>query len=301
MSLTLETPRLLIRPWNDSIADIENAISLAKDVGYVCFSMPGQLVATHEAARELIKDRMDLYKTKRVGKFLVLLKETNEPIGTCGIGAYQLDGREEMELGYRFCLKHWGKGYATEASNALLTYGFQDLKLNRIIAFAIKENPASLKVIEKLSFDFVKEFDHADLPHRLYELKRENYLQNRGANPRDEFQFLYDLELKLMSPSIRKNKNELDELLAPTFFEHGSSGKLWSRKNIIEALLNEKELKVEASNFAAHRISDNAVLVTYKTREIGSSSESLRSSIWKNNRGKWQMFFHQGTRLLITD
>ncbi len=125
MSVLLETDRLTIRPWNDSSSDVEHAIALAKDIGYVCFSLPGQLVGTPDAAKVLIKDRMDLFIAKKISKFLVLHKETSEPIGTCGLAPYLLDGQEEMELGYRFCLKHWGKGYATEASHALLDYAFQ--------------------------------------------------------------------------------------------------------------------------------------------------------------------------------
>lgn len=113
MSLRLETPRLIIQSWTDSDADLNHAIKLAKDVGYTSFSLPGQLVATRESAKDLISDRMALFASKKVSKFLVLLKENNEPIGTCGLGVYETDGKEQMELGYRLCLEQWGKGYAT--------------------------------------------------------------------------------------------------------------------------------------------------------------------------------------------
>jgi RimJ/RimL family protein N-acetyltransferase len=73
-------------------------------------------------------------------------------------------------LGYRLCLKHWGHGYAAEAATAVLRYGFRDLNLAKIIAFAVPQNKASLKILEKLGFRYLRDFVHAGLPHRLYEI-----------------------------------------------------------------------------------------------------------------------------------
>src|SRR5687767_13704208 len=108
MSLILETTRLLIRPWSES--DVDSYLTLANDVGYTAFSLPGQFALDNDGAKERIKDRIELFESKKVGKFLLLSKETSEPIGTCGLGAYNLDGRETMELGYRLRLKYWGQG-----------------------------------------------------------------------------------------------------------------------------------------------------------------------------------------------
>jgi RimJ/RimL family protein N-acetyltransferase len=72
-------------------------------------------------------------------------------------------------LGYRLCLKFWGQGYAKEAASAVLSYGLGDLKLARIMAFALPQNKASLRILDQLGFRYLREFIHADLPHRLYE------------------------------------------------------------------------------------------------------------------------------------
>ena len=170
--MILETPRLYLRNWQDS--DVPHYLALSKDVGYNCFSPPGRfLTRDAEEARERIQDRIILFRDCGLGKFPVFLKGTGEFVGTCGMEPFELDGQSEAELGYRLCLKHWGKGYATESAEAALRYGFDDLGLKRIFAFALPQNAASLRVLEKLGGVYRRDFDHADLPHRLYEMRRQ--------------------------------------------------------------------------------------------------------------------------------
>lgn len=102
----------------------------------------------------------------------------------------------------------------------------------------------------------------------------------------------------MLTSSVRKNKAELENLLAEGFVEFGVSGKVYSRESIIQALSEETETKYSADRFKATELSKNAVLVTYRATCIdhaGKRSTSLRSSIWKLDSNKWQMVFHQGT------
>ncbi len=169
MTLNIETDRLFIRPWNDT--DASKYQTLSKDVGYNVFSSPGHFSVRNDTeALEKLKLRMTLFQERGLGKFPVFLKATDEIIGTCGLEPYLIEGKSEVELGYRLCLAHWGKGYATEAAKAILQYGFSDLKLEKIVAFAVPQNSQSLKIIEKLGFRYLKTFEHAGLPHRLSEM-----------------------------------------------------------------------------------------------------------------------------------
>jgi ribosomal-protein-alanine N-acetyltransferase len=169
--LALETQRLLLRSWRED--DVAACMTLAHDVGYNCFSTPGRfLVHSIAEAKKKIRERMDLFDEQRLGKFPVFLKPTGEFIGTCGMEPFVLDGRKEVELGYRLCLKYWGHGYAAEAAAAILRYGFVDFGCEKITAFALPQNRASLKILEKLGFEYRREFLHAELPHRLYEFPR---------------------------------------------------------------------------------------------------------------------------------
>ncbi|WP_202613988.1 DUF4440 domain-containing protein [Silvanigrella paludirubra] len=102
------------------------------------------------------------------------------------------------------------------------------------------------------------------------------------------------LEEKLLQPSIRHSKSELDSLLADEFFEFTSSGTSFNKTEIINALFEEKDVHYALKNFKITFLSDNVVLANYlaiKNNEI----YSLRSSIWKLTNDNWNLIFHQGT------
>ena len=67
------------------------------------------------------------------------------------------------DVGYRLLPKYWGKGYATEACNAALKYGFNTLKLDEIIGTANVDNKASRRVLEKCGLKFVNQFMWKDI------------------------------------------------------------------------------------------------------------------------------------------
>ena len=171
LEMILETERLILRNWLES--DVNSYMILSEDVGYNCFSRPGHfLVRSSEEAQAKIRDRIVTFDKGGLGKFPIFLRDTGEFIGTCGLEPFELASRPEVELGYRLCLKHWGRGYATEAAAAVLRYGFDGLCLRRIMAFALSQNVASLRILEKLSAVYLGDFVHANLSHRLYDLPR---------------------------------------------------------------------------------------------------------------------------------
>lgn len=105
---------------------------------------------------------------------------------------------------------------------------------------------------------------------------------------------LCELEEKLLEPKTRTNPAELDKLLADDFFEFGSSGNVWYKKDSVGGDgLSVREMTL--SNFEIYSLSKDTVLATYLVRDDTRMQNTLRSSIWKLIDGKWQMFFHQGT------
>jgi hypothetical protein len=110
-------------------------------------------------------------------------------------------------------------------------------------------------------------------------------------------QLLFELELTLLQCATKADRNLLETLLAPDFFEFGTSGRTWNRAQIIEALARDDAQSATASSFKAHQLADDVFLVTFKTTRPGpaKSTSSLRSSIWKKRDGNWQLLFHQGT------
>jgi hypothetical protein len=108
------------------------------------------------------------------------------------------------------------------------------------------------------------------------------------------YDFLIDLEKQLLQLKFRKNKAALESILHPDFFEFGSSGTQWDRATTIESLTKEEATSYPASDFLAHPISDDVILITYTTERNGQ--KELRSSLWKKSDDAWKLFFHQGTK-----
>jgi len=73
---------------------------------------------------------------------------TGNVVGICGVVI--LRGAEEGEIWYLVSPESWGRGFATAAVRQLLDFGFQQLKLHRIWATSLPENPASGRVLEKV-------------------------------------------------------------------------------------------------------------------------------------------------------
>ncbi|MGL6340759.1 MAG: GNAT family N-acetyltransferase, partial [Waterburya sp.] len=97
------------------------------------------------------------YKKNGFGKWAVILKESNELIGYCGIAIEQIDRVNEREIGYRLDSKFWGQGLATEAASATIQYAFEKLKFPYIIGIVEGVNVASVKVLQKLGMQYERE------------------------------------------------------------------------------------------------------------------------------------------------
>jgi hypothetical protein len=110
---------------------------------------------------------------------------------------------------------------------------------------------------------------------------------------------LRHLEGRLLHPEVRKTDEDIVELLAEDFIEFESSGRIFHRDQIIEALRNEPEMQRALTNFKALVLAPDLVLATYRAiwhRAAEDQPEySLRSSIWKLIDGRWCLLFHQGT------
>ena len=149
--MQLHTSRLVLRPME--VADANFFYELNNDPEVIRYTGDSAFKTPEEALALIIN--YDQYKKYRSGRFTVILKETGELLGWCGLKYHP--GSGETDLGYRLKKEFWNKGYATEAAKACIEYGFNDLKLSSIIATAAKENTASVRIMEKLGMTFWKE------------------------------------------------------------------------------------------------------------------------------------------------
>lgn len=144
MKFIIETDRLLLREF--ILDDAEKFYQLNLNPNVIRYTGNTAFKSIDEA-KSFLENYND-YKANGYGRWAVINKESNEFIGWCGLKYSELEN--ETDIGFRFFEEEWNKGYATESAAACLKYGFDKLKLNRIIGRAMKENKASIKVLEKI-------------------------------------------------------------------------------------------------------------------------------------------------------
>jgi len=110
---------------------------------------------------------------------------------------------------------------------------------------------------------------------------------------------IFELEDKLLQPSVRKSTEQLGVLISDDFIEFGSSGKTYVKKDVLVNLPSSPEIKFNMIDFKTRLLADGLVQSFFKTEktnaETGAVTISQRSSIWRNEEGEWRMIFHQGT------
>ncbi|HKG23906.1 MAG TPA: GNAT family N-acetyltransferase, partial [Blastocatellia bacterium] len=103
---------------------------------------------TTVTAEQWITGSLQEYREGRAASFAVTLRSDNSLIGAVGLSIDEANLRAEM--GYWIDKARWGRGYASEAAEAALKYGFEELALNRIYANCLKRNLASGRVLRKI-------------------------------------------------------------------------------------------------------------------------------------------------------
>jgi len=120
------------------------------------------------------------------------------------------------------------------------------------------------------------------------------------ANVKHTHQELLALELSLLQPEVRRSREAVSDLLADEFIEFGSSGAVYSKQQVLEALQFDTPRKRTLEDYRVSELAEGLCLATYRIvleNPNGSMIQSRRSSIWKNVEGRWQLLFHQATVL----
>jgi [ribosomal protein S5]-alanine N-acetyltransferase len=152
MHIIIETERLLLRTFTLYDAPLIYELNLDPDV---ILYTGDPIRDLHHAQQVLEQTILPQYALYNLGRWAVHTRPDLEFIGWCGLKARP--ERSEIDLGYRFMKKFWGKGYATEAAFACLEYGFEKLHLKRIVGRAMPQNIASLRVLENCGMQYVGE------------------------------------------------------------------------------------------------------------------------------------------------
>ena len=110
-----------------------------------------------------------------------------------------------------------------------------------------------------------------------------------------------NLEMELLQSHNRKSARRLNDLLADDFFEIGASGTRYTKDDVIRLLSEAPADRITAHDFRAAEIATDTIHATFTEEKEsyahGGRIVSLRSSIWQKRNGRWQMIFHQGTKI----
>ena len=181
MRPTLETERLILRPFTMEDADAVTALVGAREIAASTLSIPHpydrsmaeQWLATHEAG----------FARGEAISFAVTLRDGGTLVGCVGLMVEPPHRR--AEIGYWTGLAFWGRGFCTEAAAAVVRHAFESLGLHRIFAHHMARNPASGRVMQKIGMrhegtlrgHVLKWGVHEDL--ELYGMVRDDF--ERGA------------------------------------------------------------------------------------------------------------------------
>ncbi len=171
----LRAGRVVLRGWRAE--DLEPFAALNADP---CVMEHHPAPLSRAQSDSMVCDRIATQFAKRgYGLWAVEVPGVAPFIGFVGLQAPNFEAHFTpcVEIGWRLAAQYWGRGYATEAARAALTFGFTEARLDEIVSFTVPANRRSIAVMERLGMTYVGEFEHPNLQpghplrtHVLYKL-----------------------------------------------------------------------------------------------------------------------------------
>ena len=156
--IPFQTPRLTLRWMN--LRDASFIRDLLNSPGWIRF-VGNRNIDTLEKAEDFLNTIIiPSYEKFGFGFYLLQRKQDNESLGICGL--VKREGLDDVDLGYALLPQYEGQGYALEAAQATLEYGFSAHGLERIVAISTPDNKASLSLLNKLGMVYQKKVRLAD-------------------------------------------------------------------------------------------------------------------------------------------
>jgi len=123
-----------------------------------------------EGIRDWLEQRLASNADGSSAMRTIFEQATGDFVGRCGLLAWDIDGRREIEIGYALARPHWGKGYATEAATAIRDDALHRLGHWRLISLILVGNERSIRVAERLGMRYERDLDINGRPGHLYAL-----------------------------------------------------------------------------------------------------------------------------------
>jgi RimJ/RimL family protein N-acetyltransferase len=164
----LETSRLILREFIP--VDVEQLAPVLSDPETMRF-YPAPL--RRAEVDSWISRNVRRYQEDGHGLWAMILKSSGALIGDCGLTVQDVDGKNEIEIGYHVRRDLWGQGLATEAARACRDFGFARMPVDRLISLIRPENLPSRRVAEKNGMSVWKEVVRKGLSHLVYSIRRD--------------------------------------------------------------------------------------------------------------------------------
>lgn len=169
--MILETERLYLRELVPS--DFESLCKILKDKDTM-YAYEGAF--NDDEVQEWLDRQIARYQKWGFGLWAVVLKETNEMIGQCGLTMQPWKESEVLEIGYLFERSYWHRGYATEAAKTCKKYAFETLNATEVCSIIRDTNFASQNVAIRNGMTrvdaWIKHYKGVNMPHDRYVVYR---------------------------------------------------------------------------------------------------------------------------------
>ena len=155
-----------MRPLQSS--DLDYLVNIWADSQITQFLPSRGVPIPREKVEKSLNSFIEHWKNCSYGVWAIVEDISSQAIGYSGLR--YLDELNQVELLYGLAKSYWGKGIASKAAKAAIEYGFKVANLNRIIALALPENLASIRVIEKAGFKYEKQIHIFNLDAVYYSI-----------------------------------------------------------------------------------------------------------------------------------
>lgn len=168
--MILETQRLCLREYTE--ADFDALFEILSDpVTMQHYPKPYDEEGTWRWLRWSFQN----YREHGFGWWAVILKETGEMIGDCGVTIQNIDGEKLPEIGYHFNKKFWRQGFASEAARAVRDWAFENTAYDCLYSYMDQTNVGSYCVAQKIGMKRIKEYSDGDEQLFVYALSKEDW------------------------------------------------------------------------------------------------------------------------------
>lgn len=168
MNAVLETDRLLLRHF--TLEDVDDLLGIFSDPEAMRYY---PATKSREETIEWIDWNLKSYREHGFGLWAAIRKDTTHFAGQCGLILQRdVDGRDEVEIGYSFLRRQWNSGFATEAAIACRDFGFTTLDRTHLVSLIDPRNGASKRVAEKVGMSREKEIDRWGRRIQVYGVTR---------------------------------------------------------------------------------------------------------------------------------